>query len=382
MLPPDNFQETPAAGRRAAHLADQYRRLSAVGRVGPRFRLDQPCRSRRPHRRDDVDHRAHGAVTAAISTTGTTRSTLQPLYPLYVSSVDSGNLAGHLVARRRRLRRNGPRRRPFICRAISTGMLDTVVILEESLDELPDDRRQLRPLRQRLRDRIDGMRRAVDTIKRSRKWPRSARSTSPSSPARSASSPPPSIPRRVRSSSEILADWAAKLEDTCEAHVHDAHSDDRAAVAALRKRLEQLRDRARKYRLRDELLVPAARGPQAAVDRLPRRRAPARRKLLRPACFGSAADQPVRHRQGRHPDRTLVQAWPSDRRDRLPRRADVVVGLDVRISDAAAGDEGAAGRHPQPDQSTWSSSGRSSMPARSRSRGASRKPPTTPATAR
>ena len=32
------------------------------------------------------------------------------------------------------------------------------------------------------------------------------------------------------------------------------------------------------------------------------------------------------------------------------RRADVLVGLDVRVSDAAAGDEGAAGRHPQPDQ--------------------------------
>jgi hypothetical protein len=45
------------------------------------------------------------------------------------------------------------------------GVLDVVAIIDESLDELPDDRRQLRPLRQRLADRLDGMRRAVLTIK-------------------------------------------------------------------------------------------------------------------------------------------------------------------------------------------------------------------------
>ncbi|MGO4843054.1 hypothetical protein AB4144_63360, partial [Rhizobiaceae sp. 2RAB30] len=45
------------------------------------------------------------------------------------------------------------------------GMLDTVAILEETLDALPDDRRQIRPLRQRLRDRISGMKRAVSIIR-------------------------------------------------------------------------------------------------------------------------------------------------------------------------------------------------------------------------
>ena len=44
------------------------------------------------------------------------------------------------------------------------GLLDTVTILDETLDDLPDDRRQLRPLRQRLRDRIEGVQRAVETV--------------------------------------------------------------------------------------------------------------------------------------------------------------------------------------------------------------------------
>jgi cyclic beta-1,2-glucan synthetase len=34
---------------------------------------------------------------AGTSTIGTKRATLRPLPPLYVSSVDSGNLAGHLL---------------------------------------------------------------------------------------------------------------------------------------------------------------------------------------------------------------------------------------------------------------------------------------------
>ena len=155
-----------------------------------------------------------------------------------------------------------------------------------------------------------------------------------------------------------------------------------AASTRMRARLEALRERARLDRLRDGFLLPAAAGPQAAVDRLPRRGAAARRELLRPARLRGAPDQPVRHRQGRHPDRALVPARPADRRDRLQRRADVVVGLDVRVPDAAAGDEGAAGRHPQPDQPSDHPAADPVRPLEAASRGAFRKRPTTPATAR
>ncbi len=149
--------------------------------------------------------------------------------------------------------------------------------------------------------------------------------------------------------SDDLSRWAVKLEATAEAHV----SDSPCRRTGHRRHPRQARRHCasgRADRLPHGFLVPAAAGAQAAVDRLPRRGAAARRELLRPARLRGAADQPVRHRQGRHPDQSLVPARPADRRDRLQRRADVVVGLDVRVSDAAAGHEGAAWRHPQPDQ--------------------------------
>ena len=90
----------------------------------------------------------------------------------------------------------------------------------ESLDDLPDDRRQLRPLRQRLRDRIDGMRRAVETIKRA-----AGNGLDPhhqpggAGAARSASSPPPSTPRsssaQQRSPRRLGGDAGSDLRGAC-----------------------------------------------------------------------------------------------------------------------------------------------------------------------
>ena len=73
MLPPDNFQETPDAGGRRPHLADQYRHLPSVGHLGARLRLDQP-RGGRPSgsKRRSPPSRSWIPI-AAISTTGTTR---------------------------------------------------------------------------------------------------------------------------------------------------------------------------------------------------------------------------------------------------------------------------------------------------------------------
>ena len=98
MLPPDNFQEDPDAGGRPPNLADQYRPVSAVRRLSAR------------------DFGWIGA-TQAIERLEATLATmarmprfrghfynwydtrdLRPLEPKYVSSVDSGNLAGHLIA--------------------------------------------------------------------------------------------------------------------------------------------------------------------------------------------------------------------------------------------------------------------------------------------
>ena len=97
MLPPDNFQEDPKPG--VAHRTSPTNLglylLSAVsardfGWVGmPRRSNGWKQRSRRW---------TVCSGFAVTSITGTTRSDLRPLDPKYVSSVDSGNLAGHLIA--------------------------------------------------------------------------------------------------------------------------------------------------------------------------------------------------------------------------------------------------------------------------------------------
>src|SRR5690606_13727423 len=46
--------------------------------------------------------------------------------------------------------------------------------------------------------------------------------------------------------SEVIVDWADRIEATCEAHMQDAHSDHQA-LHALRSRLLELRERARKF---------------------------------------------------------------------------------------------------------------------------------------
>ena len=88
----------PAAGRRAPDLADQHRPLSALDGRGARLRLDRPARHRRAARGDARHAATRWSGSAGTSTTGTTPATLRPLEPPYVSTVDSGNLAGHLLA--------------------------------------------------------------------------------------------------------------------------------------------------------------------------------------------------------------------------------------------------------------------------------------------
>ncbi|QDB99444.1 glucoamylase family protein [Mesorhizobium sp. 8] len=170
---------------------------------------------------------------------------LKPLYPLYISAVDSGNLAGHLVAVAATCAEWAEAPSVHL-QGDFDGILDIVSILEESLDELPDDRRQLRPLRQRLSDRLDGMRRTVRTIK-SQPEMASIRTINLAVLAGEIRKLAAAIHTEAGSThSDIIADWAARLEATCEAHVSDAHSDDKA-VEGLRAKLLELRERARRF---------------------------------------------------------------------------------------------------------------------------------------
>jgi cyclic beta-1,2-glucan synthetase len=91
-------------------------------------------------------------------------------------------------------------------------------------------------------------------------------------------------------------------------------------------------------------------GAQASVDRLPRRGAPAGR-----GCYDLLASEARLTSLFAIAKGDIRRSTGSGSAGRsceigFSRGADLLVGLDVRISDAAAGHEGAAGRHPQPDQ--------------------------------
>lgn len=243
-LPPDNFQESPApvvAPRTSPTNIGVYL-LSVVSArdFGWISMSDAVGRIEATLSTIEGMPRSRGHLYNWYDTT-----TLKPLYPLYISSVDSGNLAGHLVAVAAACAEWAEAPSVHL-HGDFEGVLDTVAILEESLEDLPDDRRQLRPLRQRLTDRLDGMRRAVRTIKAQPEMA-SIRTINLAVLAGEIRKLAAAIDTEVNSTlSDIIVDWAGRLEAVCEAHVHDAHSDHKA-VEALRKKLLALRERARQF---------------------------------------------------------------------------------------------------------------------------------------
>ncbi|MET3659939.1 GH36-type glycosyl hydrolase domain-containing protein [Aquamicrobium ahrensii] len=243
-LPPDNFQESPApvvAPRTSPTNIGVYL-LSVVSArdFGWISMADAVSRIEVTLSTMETMPRERGHLFNWYDT-----KTLKPLHPLYISAVDSGNLAGHLVAAAATCAEWAEAPSVHL-HGDFEGVLDVVAILDESLDELPDDRRQLRPLRQRLADRLDGMRRAVHTIKEQPEMA-SIRTINLSVLAGEIRKLATAIHAEVGSSrSEVVGDWAARLEATCEAHVHDSHSEDRT-VEELRARLLKLRERARRF---------------------------------------------------------------------------------------------------------------------------------------
>ncbi|GHD11235.1 GH36-type glycosyl hydrolase domain-containing protein [Tianweitania populi] len=241
-LPPDNFQENPVgivAHRTSPTNIGVYllssisaRDFGWISLIETAERIDQTVATM------EKMQRFRGHLYNWYDT-----QSLQPLLPLYVSAVDSGNLAGHLIAVARACSDWAEAPAAYL-QGDFDGVLDVTTILDETLAALPDDRRPLRPLRQRLSDRITGMRRAVATLQ-SEPETASIRTINLAVLAGEIRKLAGSIHAEVQSTaSEELQLWAAKLAQTCEAHVSDAHTDE-AGVAALRERFRTLHDRAR-----------------------------------------------------------------------------------------------------------------------------------------
>jgi cyclic beta-1,2-glucan synthetase len=243
-LPPDNFQEKPhpvvAPRTSPTNIGVYLLSIVSARDFGWISLSDTVTRIEATMTTIEKMERHRGHLFNWYDTT-----TLRPLYPLYVSSVDSGNLAGHLIAVAAACAEWAEAPSVHL-QGDFDGILDCVTVLEENLAELPDDRRQLRPLRQRLQDRIVGMRRAVETIKTQPEIA-SIRTINLTVQAAEIRKLAVAIDTEARSSrSSAMAEWAARLESTCEAHVQDAHGDDRS-VAALRKSLLAISQRCRQF---------------------------------------------------------------------------------------------------------------------------------------
>ncbi len=137
-LPPDNFQEDPApvvAHRTsptnvglyllstvAAHDSGWLGLLDTVDRLAATFETLQGLERFRGHLYNWYDTRE-----------------LRPLDPRYVSTVDSGNLAGHLLALREACRELAER--PLLGDRVLVGIQDTALVLREVAHAVTVDRR-------------------------------------------------------------------------------------------------------------------------------------------------------------------------------------------------------------------------------------------------
>ncbi|MCO5734526.1 glucoamylase family protein [Rhizobium sp. SSA_523] len=169
--------------------------------------------------------------------------TLLTLGPRYVSTVDSGNLAGHLIAVSSACREWAEAPSAHL-QANLDGIGDVAGVLSEALAELPDDRKTVRPLRRRLEERIIGFGNALAAVKREHEFA-SIRIINLAVLARDIQKLAANLDHEVSSpTSTEVTRWSESLVVACEAHIADS-TFDMTNIEPLRQRLIQLRDRAR-----------------------------------------------------------------------------------------------------------------------------------------
>ena len=147
-LPPDNFQESPS---------DVVAHRTSPTNIGLLLLVDVVA--------VDRGYRTLAESAVAVRKTLTTMgrlerfrghllnwydtSTLEPLLPRYISTVDSGNLAGHLWALKQAM--VGAPSRPFLGPQVLAGLIDTLWVLTDEIDRLsassPGWTGSLRPLK-------------------------------------------------------------------------------------------------------------------------------------------------------------------------------------------------------------------------------------------
>lgn len=241
-LPPDNFQERPTpivAARTSPTNIGVYLLSIISGRQFGWMSFEQTIeRLEQTIATVERMEKYRGHLLNWYHT-----DTLATLGPRYVSAVDSGNLAGHLIAVSSACRSWAEAPSAHLQGNLD-GVGDVAGILGEILRDLPDDRKTVRPLRRRLEERITGFQNALAAVKREHEFA-SIRIINLSVLARDIQKLAANLDHEVRSpqSNEVTA-WAASLVQVCEAHVSDSVFD-LSNIEPLRNRLSSLRDRAR-----------------------------------------------------------------------------------------------------------------------------------------
>ncbi len=158
MLPPDNFQETPVAV--VAHRTSptniglyllsiaSAREFGWIGLAEATEKLEATMKTFQ--RLEKFNGHLYNWYD--------TRD-LRPLDPRYISTVDSGNLAGHLVALSNICQ--SWTMLPADPQAIFDGIEDALDVLREEHQLLPNDRRNLKPLRKQFENQLQEFRRSL-----------------------------------------------------------------------------------------------------------------------------------------------------------------------------------------------------------------------------
>ena len=171
---------------------------------------------------------------------------LRPLEPKYVSSVDSGNLAGHLIALSNCCL--SWIIHPRDIEAGLDGIEDILNILASDLAEIPNDRHLLRPIRNHFESQISALRRAISNTRAATEY-FSVRLIEFAVQSADIHATAATIAAELNSdASKQLLSWASTLRETVESHFKDASSGLEASNV-LKKRLASVMDETRKLAL-------------------------------------------------------------------------------------------------------------------------------------
>ena len=143
----------PGAGRRASHVADEHRDVPARDGHGARLRLDRHAGDGGATGVDARDDRRPRALPWAPVQLVRHAGPLRQLDPAYISSVDSGNLAGHLLALSNACRQMIDQ--PLPVAAAQAGIGDAIALTREVAGAIGDDRRGQTVTRRQLDEALD-----------------------------------------------------------------------------------------------------------------------------------------------------------------------------------------------------------------------------------